>query len=351
MSSIFDRIFKYRESEKRSPREDYFTEVFASILDKHDALKTAFVEHLIGHDRGGAVEIHKAEVETQKSFRGGARRVDLYMEAFDRRKKRHLLIIENKIDSGEGEGQLDAYAKLLERAKDASTRTLVYITKRTSNSHFEIKTRRVRFRHIKWFDMYNWVKLWAETSDNGESAPTEFLNEFMTFMEDWNMGGEINAASLRAAVRYHDSLDAGWRLVAEMIDPAWDESTLEDVMGETNGNWVPRYWNCCQSSPKMNRFGNARISMGFRFDRRDANWNVDETELPSGAVTVTDSETGKFPCPSGDWQKGPVEGMGQNDLWVKQTNEKPCHGESLSGFYRRFFLTAFVELSEVMKTK
>ena len=334
-------MFRYRPSERKTPREDYFTEIFASTLEKYDALKTAFICHLISDD-----DIQAADIQTQKNFHG--RRVDVYVEARDVKERRHVLIIENKIDAPQGPDQLATYMGLLEQEQNTDSKTLVYITKRSENPVFKNQPDSVQFKHIKWFEVYNWIKCWAETPDNGDATAGDVLAEFLTLMEDWSMGGNINAAAMRAAVRYHDSLNSGWRLVEEMIDPAWGESGIDAVIGETSGRWKYNYWSIWMSSPEIVRFRNALISMGFRFDRRDADWNVDETELPSAAITIKGENPDVFPRPSRKWQKGPVDGMDSDDLWVKQISGKPRHGESLCEFYRKFFLKAFVELREVM---
>ena len=351
MGSIFDRIFWYRQSDEMTRQEDYFTETLVAILEKVEGLKIAFVKHLNCDEDKEVLEIERVYLQSQKSFWDAGRRVDIYVDARDIERKRHLMIIENKIDAPEGVDQLDAYMNLLKNERSAASRTLIYITRRSQKPGKKNQLGNVRFKHLRWFEVYNWLKRWNESQSNDSAMGRSLLTEFLMLMEDWHMGGDIDAASLRAAIRYHGSLDSGWRLVEEMIDPAWSESQIESAVGETSGKWLYTTWACWQTSPKIQQFKDVRIAMGFRFDRRDADWNVDEIELPSGAVTIKGSNEVEFPRPSNKWQKGPVEGMDADDLWVRQISKKPSYGESMNEFYRAFFLSAFVELKKVIVGK
>ena len=58
MSSIFNRIFRYRQREQRTPREDYFTETFVAVIEKYDELRIALVAWLTeGEER---LDIHSS---------------------------------------------------------------------------------------------------------------------------------------------------------------------------------------------------------------------------------------------------------------------------------------------------
>lgn len=136
-----------------------------------------------------------------------------------------------------------------------------------------------------------------------------------------------------------------------MIDPAWSESVIDSAVGKTCGNWIYSTWACWQTSPKSRKFSDVRIAMGFRFDRQDEEWNVNEIELPTAAVTIKGSTEVDFPRPSRKWKKGTLEGMDADDLSIRQISEKPSHGKSVCEFYREFFLSAFAELRKAMAKK
>ena len=343
MASIFDRIFRYRQSDGRTPKEDYFTEILADVLDKHKALGAAFVGYLISRE-----DIQRIDIQTQRSFADAQRRPDVFVTARDSANECHVLIVENKIDALEGENQLHDYMRLLEQERDANSRTLIHIS-RYSRPDFCERSDHVRFVHRYWFQVYDWIRNWVETSENEVSRPGELVVEFLSLMEDWRMSGDITAGDFRAAVTYHTSLESGNSLL-EIANIAWEMSKIDKILGDTDGKWVYNYYECWEYSPKLVHFG-VRIGIGYWFDRSDRAWNVARLELPSAAVVIY--QRGSPPdaqrrlkqrSPSDAWKKGPVEGMGGKDLWARTLDEIPCYGSSLSEHYRQFFLDAFNEL-------
>lgn len=281
------------------------------------------------------------------------RRVDLYVRARDRVGQTHVLIVESKLDSTQRDHQLSNYIELLAQEQSAASRTLVYITRGAEQldaSALENPQPSVNFRHLRWFRIYEWIQECSTTLNERDTVWRGILDELKALMEDWNMDGTISARHLRAALVYHNSLDLGARLVTEIIDRAWDESKINTVLESTTGRWVYDYPNCWQTSPALAAFGGIRISMGFRFDRRDATWNVDELELPSAAVLIFGNDPDAIERPSEKWQEGPLEGMGGGDLWAREISRRPPrYGAPVDEFYSRFFVRAFKELRRTME--
>ena len=112
MASIFDRIFRYRQSDSRTPREDYFTETLADVLEKHEALGAAFIGYLTS-----CADIQRIDIQTQKRFADAQRRPDVFVTARDSANGRHVLIVENKIDALESENQLRGLHEITEARK------------------------------------------------------------------------------------------------------------------------------------------------------------------------------------------------------------------------------------------
>ena len=163
MSGIFDRIFRYRQREHSTPRENYFTETFVAVLETNEPLCIAFVASLIDNKDVERENITTVRMETQRSFNipGGFRRPDIWMQAQDGAGKRHVLIVENKIDSEVVRQQLADYAEILERKQGAESRTLVCITKNSVEPDVlgairqDIESREnIHFVPLKWFEVY-----------------------------------------------------------------------------------------------------------------------------------------------------------------------------------------------------
>ena len=92
--------------------------------------------------------------------------------------------------------------------------------------------------------------------------------------------------------------------------------------------------------------------MGYLLARKDSTWDVAHLELPSSAVGIyqyDDPLPATIRRPSNRWREGPVDVMGENNLWARTLDTKPCYGISLSEFYREFFLDAFKELMGVLR--
>lgn len=342
MSSIFDRIFRYRQREQRTPREDYFTETFVAVIEKYDELRIAFAAWLAEVE-----DIRSVRIETQQWFAvadsGDSRRPDIWMEAEDSRGARHWIIVENKIDSGEGENQLADYAKILEARSGLESKTLVYITKYSSATE-SCSAKGVKFKHLRWPEVYDILR--NELRDANDHR--EFAVELLKLMEDWNMDGALNVAHLRAAVTCFDS-KVGEMLQGLLGDAMTDSGIKAILDNKMNGKrWTRSFGDRWVDVPG---YGIA-FWIGFRFDRRDKNWNVGEIELPSPFVAVNpikeNKEVGeRLPQPSDHWA-GPwkVEKMHDKYKWVRQPveGEIPRLGEPLGEFYKKFFQEALVEL-------
>ena len=350
MASIFDRIFRYRQSDGRTPREDYFTEILADVLEKHEELCAAFVGYLISCEN-----IQRIDIQTQERFGDAQRKPDVYVTARDSTGGRHVLILENKIDALEGENQLRDYMRLLTQEENAESRTLVYIT-RSSRPDFDEKSDHVEFKHLYWFEVYGWIRNWAESPEKKSERSGELISELLSLMEDWKMNGEITADDLRAAIVHYTSLDHGKRLHVDIVDQAWRESKIQQDLGKTSGTrtraTIPTEgW---QYSVTITRFG-VIIGMGYWFDRNDSTWNVARVGLPSAAVVIyqqDDPLPAKIQRPSKTWRKGLGEDdpMGKWALWVRTLDKTPRYGSSLSEHYRKFFRDAFNELKVALSS-
>lgn len=345
MSGIFSRIFRYRQSESRTPREDYFTETFVAVLERCKPLRNAFIEWLIGSEELSLDNIKAVRIETQKTFAVG--RPDIWVEARDNSDKRHLAIIENKIDAFQGEDQLSNYASILEGKRTAKSRTLVYLTKHSEEPNFQ-GAEHVCFKHRRWYEVYRTL---AKVQQIPAPGCGDVGNELLRLMEDWNMDGTLSAAQLRAGIMYIDTK------VGETLQNAQNEAWEESRIGEFfNRKWMHgRKWDYrsgpgAQISPPITPYG-VRLKMGFRFDRRDEEWDVDRLELPSPFVTLRPNgeQNKRLPERPKNWT-GAAKGMWERNLWIRQPTQDhvPHYGDSLYEYYKEFFRIAFCELMEAL---
>ena len=360
MSGIFDQIFRYRQSEHSTPRENYFTETFVEVLERYEPLRIAFVALLLDRDNVERENIETVHMETQKSFKilGNTRIPDIWVQARDGAGKRHILIIENKIDSDVIRQQLFDYADILERERGAKSRTLVCITKNSVEPDFleairqdTLNRENVDFQPRKWFEVYR--KLDQEHQPSDECVG-DMGNELLRLMEDWNMNGTLSAAHLRAAVTCIG--DGVGRRLRAILDDAWYESGIHDYLADqwAHNQWSYRYDRARFKSPPINGY-QVRLQYGFRYDRRDEYWDVDRLELPSPVVTVYPEPNVQrdleLPQRPENWETGPVEGWSKLGLWTRQPipGNMPRLGEPLDEYYKNFFLVAFGELMNALE--
>ena len=343
MSGIFSRIFRYRQSESRTPSEDYFTETFVAVLERCEPLRTAFIEWLIEREN-----IKPVRIETQKTFALG--RPDIWVEARDDADKRHVAIVENKINARQSENQLSNYARILEGKRSAESRTLVYLTKHSEEPNFQ-RRKNICFKHRRWFDVYRTL---AKVQRAAASDCGDLGSELLRLMEDWNMDGTLSATHLRAGVVYIDANVE--ETLRNTQNEAWEESGIDKFL---DGMWMPgKKWDFrsgpgAQISPPIMPYG-VRLKMAFRFDRHDADWDVSVLELPSPAVTVSpapyDQGDRELPQRPGNWT-GTVDGMWEQNLWIRQPTQDqiPRYGDSLYDYYKKFFLRALYEFREALE--
>lgn len=280
---------------------------------------------------------------------GVSRRPDIWVEATDSVGARHWIIVENKIDSGEGENQLADYAKILEEASELKSRTLVYITKYSSETNIRGNDK-VKFKHLRWSKVYDFLQ--KKLQDNNRR---ELGIELLGLMEDWNTDGTLSTAHLRAAVICFNSEIGGklQRIQDEAFTSSGIRAILEDKMNGKKWSYTYGRDRGGQWVNEIPGYGIA-LWMGFRFDRRDEDWDVERIELPSPFVAVTpkgeNKEVGeRMSQPSERWT-GPLQDSIDYE-WVRQPVrcEMPHMGEPLDEFYRNFFHISFEELKRALE--
>ena len=336
MSSFFSQIFRYRPRLGRMPQEDFFTEVFAGVLQANHSLRVAFVRWLICHD------VDSVSLVTQKTVPGGDR-LDVWIDARDERTgARHVVAMENKIGAAEGKDQLLRYVSHLKSEEaEADTRTLVYATRherttfRPSGDGPEVK-----FRAIHWFDVADWMRKWAaEPSPGVEDRSILLLHELLQLMEDWNMAMNLTPADLVVAVQYRRSVEA------QLLQILNETKEACGIAGSHGNAWTYQKQELWYSSPWVDDQKDIYVEFGFDFDRDDADWSVPHLSLPSAyfaAIGTDRPELGQLQ----NWEPAPTD-WGDAYLRVKRLGCLQVQGNSLHGEYLRFFRTARDELWQV----
>lgn len=152
--SLFEKLYSYREKEGKNDRENYLTELFAGVLRLNPTMATALLRRAGLGEAGEA--IGPLVIETQTRHPEGI--PDLTIRSPD---SRLLLLVECKIEAGEGDDQLARYEAILTRLQPQRGAVL-YLTK-----YYEApQAGHTQVRYLRWYEVYQLAD--AVALPNGE---------------------------------------------------------------------------------------------------------------------------------------------------------------------------------------
>ncbi len=167
--SIFERLISLYANSSRTPLEDFTTEILTGILGSNQKILETFVEEIL------KIKGKDFVVESQEyySLPNDNCRVDMVFENLE-----IICFLENKVESGEGYGQLQKYSKLLfeKNSKETYLRycSKYYDKKELTDHHF------LQFR---WTDVADFL---TQFQDNPQIA------DFIQFLRSYGMGDKKN---------------------------------------------------------------------------------------------------------------------------------------------------------------
>lgn len=171
------------------PMEDFFTEMFAHLLQSDYFLFSSWLKHFNISD----LEPSDVVVRTQESYdalegHSSSSRPDVYIK-FSTSKGDYLIFVECKIDAVEGPDQLKRYAEHLDNLSNIPNRVLIYVTrdydKKDINHIFSecSDDGMMKFVQMRWYQTYQFLHTYHENHGN------ELLSEILKFMEEYNLSG------------------------------------------------------------------------------------------------------------------------------------------------------------------
>ncbi len=198
MRNLYSRLFKYRESKKISPLENFLTEGVAHLLDRLSPVKTGeFVRDVLLSGCAGSDELKSNLINSVSVARSlewatqrpvvsdGPRILDLLLLVDNV----PTVIVENKVDSDASDQQLLAYDKwLFERNRSGA---LIFLTHWTEapqaflrlSSEYTIPVRSV----CRWNSVYKWLNR-VQQNDNSGNDASYLKAELSEFLKERNMG-------------------------------------------------------------------------------------------------------------------------------------------------------------------
>ncbi len=153
----------YKKHRSATPLEDFTTEALVGVIKNDFELKEKFCADFL------KLRPSNYYIHTQKKYVLADRRnciVDIVIESDD-----CICFIENKVNSPEGDNQLDRYGYILDKFKEIGYRTyFFYCTKFKENK----KYKKHNFKNITWYEVSLFLKKFPNNDLSNEF--TKFLN-------------------------------------------------------------------------------------------------------------------------------------------------------------------------------
>lgn len=349
---MLSRLVAYAPRPGRTAKEDFFTEAFTGVLERHPGLARLVLSRMVGNTLPCRSQ-HPVIFETQATYPipGTAAncRPDLVVRWAgygDEPEDTHLIFVESKIDSTAHESQLGNYATVLQ-SRAGIQRTLVFVTLNPEHV-VNPDVADVRFRPLYWGDIYRWIKQWRMRDSDPDAG---LVDELLTLMEDLHMNFDLTISDLTVAVDY--ARDAR-RKLQWVIQKGWEESDIAGqplLPGKTSsydddhGVYV---YSRGIGEPAFN------ICYGFLLnpDQQPGSWRVafPNEALPFAFVSLYKFQDGdqllkRHPAEIGNLLA--TEGWHRVDdkfLARKLFDDMDFNRSELAGEYRNFFVGAINEI-------
>lgn len=273
---IYNRLlslYKRQKNTNKTPLEDFTTEILVGILEKDQELLDKYVNEILKID-GSNYNIYsqvKYSLLNEKDCI-----IDIVIK-----NENTICFIENKVNSLEGERQLERYSKLLKIIKQNEDKSvyLRYCTRFYDQKNLED----INFMQYRWSDVYNFLD---ENMENNN-----LIEEYLEFLKEEGMSsaGEFDYQDLIVMSTINSSIAK----MDECLDNVKD--TLINCFGKPYERDNERLKEIAKSEAyKMwvnDIIGdkNSRIDVGFTLQNRL------ETQAPFLSVDlVVDSNNNKY---------------------------------------------------------
>lgn len=139
---LFNRLYKYRQSDLKHQKENFLTEIFAYCLKYDEIFRRNFLNKI-----GFIEKVETFDIDTQRSHKLYGR-PDVYIEI----NKNTIIIIECKVESTQEKTQLERYHTILSKEPKSKNRYLI-LTKYYEETW--VKSSKINFKHLRWYEIYS----------------------------------------------------------------------------------------------------------------------------------------------------------------------------------------------------
>ncbi len=151
MESIFTRLQSYSPRDKRTPEEDFFTEVFVGVMERHPEALAFLLKQLF---KVPDINPDSLRIRAQVSYESA--RPDIEIKGKNLEGQNIVIFIESKINAVEDEGQLKKYVKQLADSFSNCKCFLFFITcySEEKDESTIIEGHEVVFKQYRWHTIY-----------------------------------------------------------------------------------------------------------------------------------------------------------------------------------------------------
>lgn len=165
--SIFNNVYIYREREGGNSRENFLIELFAFSLNNSNDLFNDFIYKL-------GIEPHNLNnvvIRTQEIYPEGRPDIEIILG-------NHHILVECKVDSFEGNNQLNRYLNILENRSSSKNKHLLFLTKRYE-SREQKRDSKINIHCLQWSNIYKIIP---------NEPITSVIYQFKKYLKEQNMG-------------------------------------------------------------------------------------------------------------------------------------------------------------------
>ncbi len=169
---FLDLINLYNKYQKGSitPLEDFNTEIFANLLVMYPNILDSFLLQFFDLEKQ-----ERLKVKTQQRERITGKRSDCIVDLVISCEK-YVMFIENKVESHEGDEQLDRYTQALHENHPDKTKLLAYCTKYADPKEHQDK--QVDFYQFRWYEIASFLETFS---------PEPVVKSYLEFLSHYKM--------------------------------------------------------------------------------------------------------------------------------------------------------------------
>ncbi|UPL50222.1 PD-(D/E)XK nuclease family protein [Hymenobacter sublimis] len=257
--TLFERLYRYREKEGKHERENYLTELLAAVLERNPALCLRLCEYA-----GLSVPANtKFSIRTQVSYVEG--QPDIVLESAA---NGVFLLIECKLEAGEGHEQLKRYQRILV-SSSAQHKRIIFLTK-----YFE-SPNDTSVSCLRWYQLFSFL------------APLpagDLLTAFTQYLTLHQLHKPMNF--LPADLVALEQIQSTIAKMDEVLSPL--EWLFREYLGGTGQYTKTRTAKLAEGWYGYWRYiGSSRFSAGFQFAAGEMPWCFIEVESWNCAAEPT----------------------------------------------------------------